>query len=300
MGREIRRVPLDFTHPLKQVWPGFLMPESLHENPCPDCKSGYSEHAQMLHDLWYGYLPFDPATTGSTSLTADTPAVRAFAERNVNQSPEFYWGGGEGAIVREAQRLADMWNGQWNHHLSQADVDALIEADRLWDLTHTCRRGEGWQKIEPAPVVTAAQVNEWSIGGFGHDGINASVVVSARCEREGFPVTCATCDGHASIEAYPGQRAEAEAWEPTDPPEGEGWQLWETTTEGSPMSPVFATPEQLAGWMSAPERDKHNWVPFDTAMEFIKEGWAPSLVSNSEIGVVSGVEYVGFHADGEG
>ena len=47
---------------------------------------------------------------------------------------------------------------------------------------------------------------------------------------------------------YPGQRAEAEAWEPTDPPTGDGWQLWETTSEGSPSSPVFATAEALADW----------------------------------------------------
>jgi hypothetical protein len=297
MGREIRRVPLSFSHPLKQVWPGFLMPESLHEDPCPDCKSGYSKHAQMLHDLWYGYLPFDPASTGSALLAVDAPAVRAFAERNIASAPDFY-GTGRHALDRESVRLATLWNGMWCHHLSQEDVDALIEADRLWDLTRTCRRGEGWQKIEPTPVVTAEQVNEWPIGGFGHDGINAHIAVEARCEREGFPTRCATCEGHGTIEAYPNQRVEAEAWEPTDPPEGEGWQLWETTSEGSPMSPVFAAPEELAGWMSAPERDKHNWVPFDTAMEFIKAGWAPSLMVTPETGVVTGVEFVGFHADG--
>lgn len=28
-------------------------------------------------------------------------------------------------------------------------------------------------------------------------------------------------------------------------PEGEGWQLWETTSEGSPISPVFNTLEKL-------------------------------------------------------
>lgn len=297
MGREIRRVPLDFDHPLNEIWPGFLMPESLREDSCPDCKSGYSDHAQMLHDLWYGYLPFDPATTGSRPLTVDTPAVRAFAERNVNRSPELFWGGGEGAIIREAQRLIDYWNGQWCHHLSQDDVDVLAEEGRLHDFTHTWTRENGWQENDPPVRPTAEQVNIWSIGGFGHDSINAHIVVKARCEREGFPVTCPTCGGHATIEAYPGQRAEAEAWERTDPPSGEGWQLWETVSEGSPMSPVFAAPEELAGWMSAPERDKHNWVPFDTAMEFIKEGWAPSLVASPETGVVSGVEYVGFHAD---
>lgn len=298
MGREIKRVLLDFSHPLKQIWPGYLMPNSLGGLPCPDCKNGCTPEAQNLHDLWYGYLPFDPASTGSKPLTAGTPAVWDFAERNVNSAPEYY-GTDRFAISREAWRLADMWNGQWNHHLSQNDVDALLAADRLWDLTKTCRPGEGWQKIEPMPAVTAEQVNEWAIRGFGHDGINAHVVVKARCEREGITYLCPTCEGHGSVEAYPGQRAEAEAWERTDPPKGEGWQLWETTTEGSPMSPVFATAEDLAGWMSAPERDKHNWVPFVTAMAFIQEGWAPSLISTPETGVVSGVEYVGFHSDGD-
>ena len=33
-----------------------------------------------------------------------------------------------------------------------------------------------------------------------------------------------------------------------DPPEGEGYQLWETTTEGSPLSPVFSSLEELCTW----------------------------------------------------
>jgi hypothetical protein len=33
-----------------------------------------------------------------------------------------------------------------------------------------------------------------------------------------------------------------------DPPKGEGYQLWETTTEGSPVSPVFETLEALCEW----------------------------------------------------
>lgn len=299
MGREIKRVPLTFDHPIGEVWSGYLMPDSLGGLPCPDCKNGCTPEAQNLHDLWYGYLPFDPASTGSVPLTADTPAVRAFAERNVNRSPQHYWGGGEGAILREAQRLADMWNEQWGHHLSQDDVDALLAAGRLMDFTHTWSSETRWRPIEPAPVVTAEQVNTWSIGGFGHDSINAYIVVKARCEREGITYTCPTCEGHATVEAYPGQRAEAEAWERTEPPEGDGWQLWETVSEGSPMSPVFATAEELAGWMSDPARDKQ-WVPFATAMAFIREGWAPSGVSTARTGFVSGVEFVGFHGDGEG
>ena len=33
-----------------------------------------------------------------------------------------------------------------------------------------------------------------------------------------------------------------------DLPQGDGYQLWETTTEGSPLSPVFAIVEELAEW----------------------------------------------------
>jgi hypothetical protein len=33
-----------------------------------------------------------------------------------------------------------------------------------------------------------------------------------------------------------------------DPPVGEGYQLWEDTTEGSPQSPVFATLDELCEW----------------------------------------------------
>lgn len=302
MGRQIRRVPLDFDHPLNEVWPGFLMPDSLGEEKCDRCDdTGYSDFARHMHARWYGHVPFDPAETGSTPYTSETPAVRAFAKRNVEGSPAFYqdWMGltGSSAITREAQRLADLFNGQWSHHLHQDDVDALIAADRLWDFTRRWTKSTGWERIEPAPVVTAEQVNTWSISGFGHDSANCWIVVRAACERAGERETCAECDGHGSHEKYPGQRAEAEAWTATEPPTGDGWQLWETVSEGSPISPVFATAEGLAGWMSDPARGDH-LVPTETAAKFIADGWAPSFMASPQTGLVSGVEFVGFHKDG--
>lgn len=294
MGRTIKRVPLDFDHPLNEIWPSYLSPDKFDEVKCPDCKNGYSERAQYLHDLWYGYVPFNPEDTGSTRLTNSTPAVRAFAERNISNAPDYY-GGGEIATVLEAQRLADLWNAMWMHHITQDDADALIDGGRLYDFTHTVVPGKDWQPKDPPVRPTAAEVNEWSLRGFGHDAINAMIVVRARCRREGVELHCASCDGHGSTEAYEGQRAEAEAWEQSEPPEGEGWQLWETVSEGSPMSPVFATADELAGWMSDPERGRH-WVPAKTAAAFIAEGWAPSFVGTPETGLVSGGEYVGHNA----
>lgn len=248
----IKRVPLGFDHPLNETWPGYVRPERFSETVCRSCEgSGYSQYAMRLHDQWYGNAPFDPASTGSPLLTVDTPVIRAWAERQCERDPGFY-GRGEQAVRREAERVIRMWNSQWNHHLSQDDVDALVAGGRLRDFTHQWSREHGWVEREPKSVVTAAQVNEWSIGGFGHDAINAGIVIRAACERAGEPELCALCEGEGSAEAYPGQRAEAEAWKATDPPTGEGWQRWEFVGDGSPTSPVFATPEALADWMCTP------------------------------------------------
>jgi hypothetical protein len=249
MSREIRRVPLSFDWPLNEVWQGYLMPDELSLPPCPDCEGmGWSPEYKALQARWYGHAPFHPSERGSQPLTVDTPAVRAFAERNVERSPGFY-GTGEWAIVREAQRLIDMWNQQWCHHLNQDDVDALVAAGRLMDFTHTWSRETRWQPKDPPYVPTAAEVNEWAILSMGHDSINQWIVVKAECERLGLPERCSTCGGSGDI-GTEAQRAAHEAWERTDPPTGDGWQLWETVSEGSPISPVFADREDFVHWLT--------------------------------------------------
>ncbi|WP_280193266.1 hypothetical protein [Nocardia farcinica] len=289
MSREVRRVPLDFNWPLNKVWSGYLFPERFAETPCPDCQSkGYSAFARALMDLWHGYVPFDPAWTGSARLDANTPAVRVFAERNVNRSPAYY-GSGEEAIVREARRLAKLWNGMWCHHLTQDDVQALVDDGRLRDFTHT-RGADGWEKIEPRVAPTAAEVNAWSLSGFGHDAINRYVVVKARCKAAGQPVVCATCSGHGSLEKWRCQRSRAERWEETPPPSGDGWQLWETVSEGSPITPVFATREELVNHLCSPANRRP--LTRDEAEGLVDAGWVPSGIGNS-LGFVTGEQSQG-------
>jgi hypothetical protein len=274
MGRELKRVPLDFQWPIDKTWWGFLMPDVFHEEQCTTCEgTGYSHFALHLQNRWYGKIPFHPTETGSTPFLTDEPAIRALATRNVESAPEFY-GSGPEAIEREAQRLADIYNSSWSHHLAQEDVDALLAAERLLDFTHDFVRGEGWIPKDPRPEVLAAEVNRWSLVGMNH--IDWWPVVQAVCEKQGKPFECSECKGHGAHEKFPGQRREAERWERTEPPTGEGWQLWETVSEGSPITPVFETAEALVDHLVNVGAWHKKWDRASAERFVHGTGWAPS------------------------
>lgn len=65
-----------------------------------------------------------------------------------------------------------------------------------------------------------------------------------------------------------------------DPPIGEGFQLWETTSEGSPISPVFASVEELADWctenattFASCKATKEQWLKmFDKGCVYHRQG----------------------------
>lgn len=291
MGRELKRVPLDFDWPVDKVWHGFLNPFYKHAFDCAHCAgTGSSPEARRMKDQWYGNAPFNPADRGSVPFTPEHPAVRAFAERNVGNSPEYY-GRGEVAIAREAHRLAALFNRGWSHHLNAGDVGALIEGSRLMDFTHTWEAGEGWKKKEPAYMPTPEEVNVWSIRGMGHDSINQWIVVGAECKRLGLAAECAHCSGAGQHWNPPEAEKQADEWERSEPPTGDGYQMWETVSEGSAISPVFTAPEDLAEWLSKNRADS---IDRDTtAAQWLKfilgPGWAPSLIVDAS-GVHSGVE----------
>lgn len=302
MGRQVKRVSLSFDWPLRQVWRGYVNPHAERATRCSACGgTGYSPEAKRIADQWYGYVPFDPASTGSKPHGPDHPKVRALAERNVDAGRYAGSVSREYLVRREAERLSGMWDGQWCHHLAQADVDALVAADRLWDFTRRPRTEEQrralgtgcWMDEPNGHRPTAAEVNEWSLAGFGHDAINRGVCVEARCRREGLPYRCAFCEGDGEVWPSPEVKAASEAWEPEEPPVGEGWQMWETTSEGSPISPVFATPEELARWLADTGASTfgRETATYGQWLGMIRADWAPSAVADAK-GVRSGVEAV--------
>jgi hypothetical protein len=169
----------------------------------------------------------------------------------------------EAAVAREAKRLHALWCDQWSHHLIQADIDALVAARRLPDFTHRPRSaeqasqlaaqaaagGSGYWLEEPNGYhPTAAEVNAWSLGGMGHDAMNQHACVEARCAREGVPFTCVRCEGSGKVWPTPEIKQQCDDWQDTEPPTGDGYQLWEDCSEGSPVSPVFASLDELCAW----------------------------------------------------
>lgn len=289
MGREIKRVPSDFDWPIGEVWTGYLNPHAAESHECQQCSgSGYSKEAEYLKNQWYGNAPFTP----SEPYTAEHPIIMERAKQNVeamslDQRFNFYhsintihcrW--------LEAARLARHFN-SWMHHLDQDDVDALVAANRLWDFTRAAINdeqaeivkqkmadgGNSWLPFDNGYHPTAQQVNEWSMFGFGHDSSNQWICVSAKCKRLGINENCPSCGGAGHLWSSPEAEERFENWERDEPPTGEGWQVWETVSEGSPISPVFATGEELVTWLVDEGYSE------DSSRSFVFERqWSPSMV----------------------
>lgn len=239
MGRELKRVPLDFKWAIDQVWKGYVNP--YRGMPCKACdQSGLNPATRKLSDDWYAF---------------DNPKyIYIDANRRYNDNA-------------------------WQYHLTQVEVDALVEADRLGDFTSEFIPGEGWKKKDPPYIPTAAEVNAWAIHNpMGHDGVNQWICVEARAKSLGVYGHCEYCNGTGTIWQSDEIEALSKNWQSFDPPTGEGYQLWGTTNEGAPMTPVFETLEALCEYC---ERESVSVFGKSTAT---KEQWMEML--SSDLGVV--------------
>ena len=70
------------------------------------------------------------------------------------------------------------------------------------------------------------------------------------------------------------------------------YQMYEDTTEGTPISPVMATAEQLAHWLADNGASAFGEMTasYESWLAMIAEGWAPSALISSTTGLISGVE----------
>jgi Lhr-like helicase len=113
-----------------------------------------------------------------------------------------------------------------------------------------------------------------------------------RCYQEGVPWAAKEAHHDCSFEEWTGERPEAEDYMP-DWAEGERthWQMYEDTTEGTPISPVFATAEELAQWLAdtGASAFADMTATYEQWLATCLDGWAPSAVYSPETGVTSGV-----------
>lgn len=179
MGRELKRVPLNFEWEINKLWSGYINPHKVHE--CQECKgNGNSKEYEKLNDEWYSF-------------------------ENAEYKP------------------------------------------------------------------TPQEVNEWNIKGMGHDSINAWICIKARLKREGKTHLCSKCKGSGENWQHPKAKSNYKNWKSYEPPTGEGFQLWTTTNEGSPMTPVFESLEKLCEYC---EKEKVSVFGYKTAT---KEEWMKML-----------------------
>jgi hypothetical protein len=222
MGREVKRVPVDFDHPLSEVWPGYLTPPP---RPCPagsSCVNGYTPDRAWLEH--WTHLLLTAATSPTHPWVLEAPLV--------TQPPT-------GALVELTTVLA-----------GRAPSDLGHDAIDRWRATEAVLRAAGLD-------------DRWGI--------------------------CPACDGKAH---HPDDTEMLDAWEPTEPPTGEGWQVWETVSEGSPITPVFDSAEGLARHLATEGAWGHVY-DYGVALRFVEAGWAPSGALSAATGFVDGVTFVG-------
>lgn len=186
----------------------------------------------------------------------------------------------------ETKKIADnFYEGErWKYNITQADVDHLVSEGRLKSWNSATRSWEPWSGL------TAAMVNEAQLGHPMHDlsldGCCQYMLVEFRAKQRGVYGHCAYCGGKGHL--WPDDSFEklSEDWTSTPPPDGPGWQLWETVSEGSPISPVFPTAEGLIDWIVETQGASR-----EAAEKFVRgAGWVPSMA------MVDGQCYVGIEA----
>lgn len=228
MGRLCKRVPLDFSWPMKTLWIGYVNPYKSVE--CPYCKHGYSEKAQKIREEVYRtdyddeYLP-NPYRSG--------------------------W------RYNPKEKI---------HNLTQDEVDYIMstysEESRKLMMESTVK-----PKFPEADKFTPEIVSYIDLVTPLFQPNIDWLLIKYYSEKEGWDPCCPHCRGEGRLFLNDEIKRLHEEFTWVEPPTGEGYQMWEDTSEGSPITPVFRTAEELAEYC---EREGVSWFGSSTAS---KEDW---------------------------
>lgn len=101
-------------------------------------------------------------------------------------------------------------------------------------------------------------------------------------------------------EQYAGQRPHRDDYMPNWPTEQRThFMMYEDTSEGTPISPAFATPEELARWLADTEASAFagQTASYEGWLRVANGAWAPSLVFTTDTGMTSGVDAIYIEKD---
>lgn len=101
-------------------------------------------------------------------------------------------------------------------------------------------------------------------------------------------------DHDYSYDEYAGERPQPDEFMPDWPlDQRTHWQMYEDTSEGTPISPIFATPEELARWLTdtGASAFADMTATYEQWLATIHRGSAISMIINTATGEIkSGVE----------
>lgn len=184
---------------------------------------------------------------------ANTPHGRSKPPSRLH-GPTEHFVGLHGTPVSEAQADWDRERSEW---------EAGEHQHLVWLLGY--HAAEGWVDHEGNRKVTPYKV-------YAEDGETV--------EREFHPESVADLLAVYPYEDYAGSRP-TEADHMPDCPEGVelGWCLYETVSEGTPCTPVFATAEELIDHLATVGQD-WDQVPLrrSAAEALVSSGWMPSMI----------------------
>ena len=244
MGRELRRVPLDFDWPLNKVWKGFINPRY---KKCPEdqktCFTGQTADRCWLDAIcWFITTVADDALDGGRRLKNGGkwphPYLSEFQQAPHHSPP---------SKLGMAESLRWLQNKQAINELVLPPTKAFVEFYKALTKEQESffgfMGGSGTYRIEQALLRAAGLPDDWGL--------------------------CPVCKGEGQD---PAVKEAYDSWKAEDPPTGEGWQLWETVSEGSPISPVFPTRDTFIAYLVKEGYSQK------AAENFAKDGWVPSMI----------------------
>ena len=230
----MKRVPMDFDWPLGRVWKGFL-------NPYEGCKCPWCYDEKERESLGY------------------TKEAREYKR-------QFYGFQMGWDYKQNPYDLNLSYCPQAKpYRLERWEYDFIVSNEKcrsiyFGNLTDS--------EIPPFEQMTDYLLRTQRSRVLGGDA--AYYLMMEHCRRLGTTDCCPHCEGTGLVWQTEEVHRLHDEWERIEPPTGDGYQLWETTSEGSPSSPVFATFDELCEWCA------ENATTF-ASYKATKEEWAQML-----------------------